>query len=155
MRLVYRCFGTVAFLAPDAQVRKEGMITVEANVADGSVLSLYSVSRKEKRDFLFENGRTSVPADVFEGGCEVQIYFDEKTAPAIATPIREMPVGDVPYLVGGSFGTQEELARICQAIGYVGDLVQISLAEAAKIAPLQKDVEALRKRANSGDIFNF
>lgn len=155
MRLVYRCFGTVAFLEHGTKVPRSGEITVTCDVADGCALLLYSDERKELREYSFRDGAVKVPSEVFRGGCEVKIRFGETCADAIGTPIREIRIGEQDFLVGGELGTREELVRLCSAIGYVGDIMQTVLEKAGTISTLQKDVEALKKRANSGDIFNF
>ena len=155
MKLVYRCFGTVAFLEPNAQAKKEGTISVEANVEDGCILSLYSEAKKEKRDFLFAGGKTSVPAEIFDGAMDVQIHYSASEDIAKATPIVELQLGDEIYLVGGEFSAEEERARICRALGYVGILAERAIKEAQKIPDIKADVAALQKRANSGDIMNF
>ena len=153
MRLVFHCFGSVAFLEDGERVPCRGEIVVACNVPDGSSLVLYSEKRKEKREFLIQNGTARVPSSVVEGGCEVRILYEGETA--VATPIQAVKVGEECYLVAGATGVEETLARICKAIVFVGESVRKALCKANEIDALKSDVTALKRRADSGDIIHF
>lgn len=156
MRLIYRCFGHVALLVRYRRVRIDGdAVTVECDVEDGARLVLYSERDKVRRDYMLMGGSVSVPVKAFDGGVSVCFEAADGGVLAYGTPIEILAVGGERYLVGGAFGTEEELERIYDALVYVGELAREARAVADEMRAVMKVVESLKKRADSGDIINF
>ena len=146
-KLVYRCRGIVAFLNESAAVKKEGVISVEADVKDGCILSLCSGDHKEESDYLFVGGKADVPAEVFRGITNVRIHYGNGECTAMATPIAEVKIGDATYLMAGRFNSEEELARTAEVLRYAKERLQEMEAEVSKVRHKNEELVALVKKA--------
>ena len=146
-KLVYRCRGIVAFLNESAAVKKEGVISVEADVKDGCILSLRPGGCKEEIDYLFVNGKADVPAEIFRGITNVRIHYGNGECTAMATPIVEAKIGDAIYLMGGRFNVEEELARTAEVLRYAKVRLQEMEAEVSKVRQKNEELVALVKKA--------
>lgn len=156
MKLIYRCFGAVALLIRYSRVKIVGdTVGVECDLPDGARLVLYSERTKQSHEYRFKDGMTSVPVKVFESGVSVLFDGGEATVPIHGTPIEVAEIGDERYLMGGLFSTTEELRRVHDALIYMDDLVREACAVAGEVKALREEVQALRTRADSGDIINF
>lgn len=156
MRIVYKLFGTVAFLDRNIKDKVEGdSVHVLCNVSDGTRLFLYSSAEKKRRDYVFSGGVAVIPLSVFGSG-EVGIFFENGDGTVAAgTRVTISEIGGNRYLVSCAFSAEEEVRRLMDALIYIEGLLTKALSVTETVLSVKNSVDALVRRAESGDIINF
>ena len=153
MKLEYKLFGKIATLIRYRRVPMEGeLVTLKCEGAES--YRLYSETRKDVYFGVFENGEAEIPVAFLEGGVSVTFYRADG-GDAWGTPLRLERIGGQVYGVGGEFSQREEIERLNDALIYAVEVAEAAKEDAAKVTELEKRLEKLETRADSGDIINF
>ena len=153
MKLEYKLFGKIATLVRYRRVAVEGdkvMLRCEGAVR----CRLYSERDKVSYDSKLIEGEAEIFVKWLEGGVSVTFYREDGSD-AWGTSLRLERVGDTVYAVGGEFSQREEIERLNDALIYAVEVAELAQKEASRVTELEKRLEGLEKRVNSGDIIKF
>ena len=153
MRIEYKLFGKVATLIRYRRVAVEGE-TVTLRCAGAESCRVYSEARKESLSEKLSDGEAEIPVKFLEGGVSVSFYLPDGSD-AWGTPLKLERVGDTVYVVGGEFSNREAIERLQDSLLHAVEVAEEAQKKAERVAELGRRLEALEKRANSGDIINF
>ena len=152
MKLTYKRFGRIATLVRYRRVLVDGD-TVTVVCAGAARLGLYSERDKVNYSYGLEGGEVAVPVKVLEGGVSVTFEFEDGNA--WGTPLKLERVGTQVYVVGGEFSNREAIERLQDSLLHAVEVAEEAQKKAERVTELERRLEALEKRANSGDIINF
>lgn len=153
MKIEYKLFGKVATLIRYRRVAVTGdKVTIKCDGAESC--RLYSEVRKEGYTEKLNAGEAEFPVSALEGGVSVSFYYPDG-GDAWGTPLKLEKIGGDVYAVGGDFSSREAIERLQDSLLYAVEVAEAAKKEALRVAELEKRLERLEKRADSGDIINF
>ena len=153
MKLEYKMFGKNATLIRYRRVPVESE-TVTLKCEGAAHCRFYSERDKVSYDSKLIEGEAEIFVKWLEGGVSVTFYREDGSD-AWGTPLRLERIGGQVYVVGGEFSQREEIERLNDALIYAVEVAELAQKEASRVTELEKRLEWLEKRADSGDIINF
>lgn len=150
MELRYKCFGEVATLIRYKRIEVDGE-RFKVICDDAKRCRVFSEQEKKAYCFEMNDGACDIPTAIIEGGAAVSFELSDGST-VQGTPLKLQRVGGGLYICGGEFSTREEIERLNDALCYISDVAQNAIEKANHVDALEKRLDALEKRAHSGDI---